>query len=51
MDIVWVPEFALAGWVKPLDDLFASEEQQAFLPAPSRPADTTGMSRSPKPDR
>ncbi|HJR75601.1 MAG TPA: ABC transporter substrate-binding protein [Nitrospiraceae bacterium] len=33
MDIVWVPEFASAGWVMPLDDLFAPEEQRAFLPA------------------
>jgi multiple sugar transport system substrate-binding protein len=33
MDIVWVPEFASAGWVLPLDDLFAPEDQHAFLPA------------------
>jgi multiple sugar transport system substrate-binding protein len=38
MDIVWVPEFASAGWVLPLDDVFAPEEQQAFLP----PAVETG---------
>lgn len=33
MDIVWVPEFASAGWVLPLDDLFALDDQRAFLPA------------------
>jgi multiple sugar transport system substrate-binding protein len=33
MDVVWVPEFASAGWVLPLDDLFEPEEQRAFLPA------------------
>jgi multiple sugar transport system substrate-binding protein len=33
MDVVWVPEFASAGWVMPLDDLFEPEEQRAFLPA------------------
>ena len=33
MDIIWVPEFASAGWVHPLDDLFSPEEQAKFLPA------------------
>jgi multiple sugar transport system substrate-binding protein len=33
MDIIWVPEFASAGWARPLDHLFASDEQEAFLPA------------------
>jgi multiple sugar transport system substrate-binding protein len=33
MDIIWVPEFASAGWAQPLDDLFSSEEQEHFLPA------------------
>jgi multiple sugar transport system substrate-binding protein len=33
MDIIWVPEFASAGWVLSLDDLFSLEEQEHFLPA------------------
>lgn len=33
MDVVWVPEFASAGWVLPLDELFESEDQEAFIPA------------------
>lgn len=33
MDIVWVPEFASAGWALSLDDLFPPEAQTEFLPA------------------
>ncbi|WP_447974317.1 ABC transporter substrate-binding protein [Nitrospira sp. Kam-Ns4a] len=33
MDVVWVPEFAAAGWVRPLDDWFGPAEQAQFLPA------------------
>ena len=33
MHVIWVPEFAVAGWVLPLDDLFPESERAAFLPA------------------
>ena len=33
IDIIWVPEFATAGWARPLDDRFSPALQQAFLPA------------------
>ena len=33
MDIIWVPEFASAGWALALDDLFAFIDRQQFLPA------------------
>ncbi len=33
MDVIWVPEFATAGWARPLDDLFSPVLQQDFLPA------------------
>ncbi|MGE3152889.1 MAG: ABC transporter substrate-binding protein [Nitrospiraceae bacterium] len=32
MDVIWVPEFAAAGWVLPLDALFPESEQASFLP-------------------
>jgi multiple sugar transport system substrate-binding protein len=32
MDIVWVPEFASAGWALSLGDLFPPEAQTEFLP-------------------
>jgi multiple sugar transport system substrate-binding protein len=32
LDVVWVPKFADAGWLIPLDDRFPSEMQQKFLP-------------------
>jgi len=31
MDVVWVAEFASAGWAMPLDDFFPSSEQKKFL--------------------
>jgi multiple sugar transport system substrate-binding protein len=32
MDVIWVPKFADAGWIIPLDDKFPKEEQAKFLP-------------------
>lgn len=34
MDVIWPPEFAAAGWARPLDDLFPPEKRRDFLPAP-----------------
>jgi len=31
MDIIWVPKFAAAGWLSPLDDYFPKDEQAKFL--------------------
>lgn len=31
MDVVWVPEFAAAGWVRPLDEVFSSRLRADFL--------------------
>ncbi len=33
MDVIWVPEFAAAGWALPLDHRFPPPEQDKFLPA------------------
>lgn len=33
MDVVWVPEFAAAGWVRPLDDRFVPSRQREFFPS------------------
>ncbi len=33
MDVIWVPEFAAAGWALPLGDRFPPSEQAKFLPA------------------
>ncbi len=33
MDVIWVPEFAAAGWARPLGDRFRPKEQRRFLPA------------------
>lgn len=33
MDIIWVPEFASAGWALALDRFFTPDLQEAFLPA------------------
>jgi len=33
MDVVWVPEFAAAGWARPLDTEFAPAQRKEFLPA------------------
>lgn len=34
MDVIWPPEFAAAGWARPLDDLFPPPERQDFLQGP-----------------
>jgi len=36
MDIIWVPEFASAGWALTLDHLFPLVDRQQFLPATIR---------------
>ena len=33
IDVIWVPEFAEAGWARPLDDKFPPSMRQDFLPA------------------
>lgn len=33
IDVIWVPEFATAGWARPLDDRFSPAMRQDFLPA------------------
>jgi trehalose/maltose transport system substrate-binding protein len=32
MDVIWVPEFSRAGWIRPLEEHFNSAAQAAFLP-------------------
>ena len=32
MDVIWPPEFAAAGWVMELDDIFTTQEREKFLP-------------------
>lgn len=32
LDVVWVPKFAAAGWLVPLDDRFPPEMRREFLP-------------------
>ncbi|MBN1533591.1 MAG: ABC transporter substrate-binding protein [Spirochaetes bacterium] len=32
MDVIWVPEFAAAGWASPLEDVFPPTEREKFLP-------------------
>ena len=32
IDVIWVPEFAEAGWARPLDDTFSPSMRQDFLP-------------------
>jgi multiple sugar transport system substrate-binding protein len=34
MDVIWVPEFARAGWLKDVSGLFGSGEEAAFFPGP-----------------
>jgi multiple sugar transport system substrate-binding protein len=34
LDVIWVPEFARAGWLRDLTHLFAPGEQEAFFPGP-----------------
>ena len=33
MDVIWVPEFAEAGWARPLDDRLSPAMREEFLPA------------------
>ena len=33
MDVIWVPEFAAAGWARPLDKQFMPAMREEFLPA------------------
>lgn len=33
MDVIWVPEFAAAGWARPLDHQFSPTMREEFLPA------------------
>ncbi len=39
MDVIWVPEFARAGWLRDMTGLLAEGEQSAFFPGPIQ-ADT-----------
>ncbi len=34
MDVIWPPEFAAAGWARPLGDFFPEEERKKFLHGP-----------------
>ena len=34
MDVTWPPEFASAGWARPLDDWFPPEDRADYLPGP-----------------
>ncbi|MHB8843782.1 MAG: ABC transporter substrate-binding protein [Nitrospirota bacterium] len=36
MDVIWVPEFARAGWLLDLSDQFGPGEESAFFPGPMR---------------
>lgn len=32
MDVIWIAEFARAGWIRPLDDLFEPRQRAEFFP-------------------
>ncbi len=34
MDVIWVQEFARAGWIRPLDDIFPPQERKDFFSGP-----------------
>ncbi|MHC4860464.1 MAG: ABC transporter substrate-binding protein [Planctomycetota bacterium] len=34
MDVIWTPEFAAAGWTRPVDGSLPPEERSAFFPGP-----------------
>jgi multiple sugar transport system substrate-binding protein len=36
LDVIWVPEFARAGWLRDVSSLLAPEEENAFFPGPAR---------------
>ena len=33
IDVIWPPEYASAGWLEPLDDVFPPEEQKKYIAA------------------
>ena len=34
LDVIWVPEFARAGWIRDVSHLLAPGETDAFFPGP-----------------
>jgi multiple sugar transport system substrate-binding protein len=42
MDVIWVPEFARAGWLGDLSDLFGPGEENAFFPGPMQAVTMSG---------
>jgi len=36
MDVIWVPEFARAGWLRELSHIFPAEDREKFFPGPVR---------------
>ncbi len=42
MDVIWVPEFARAGWLGDLSDLLGPGEENAFFPGPMRAVTMSG---------
>jgi multiple sugar transport system substrate-binding protein len=44
MDVIWVPEFARAGWLTDLSDLLGPGEEKAFFPGPIQAVTLSGRS-------
>jgi multiple sugar transport system substrate-binding protein len=42
MDVIWVPEFAKAGWLRDVSHLLPGGEQKAFFPGPLEAVTTDG---------
>jgi multiple sugar transport system substrate-binding protein len=42
MDVIWVPEFAHAGWLRDVGHLFAPGERAAFFPGPMQAVTVEG---------
>lgn len=42
MDVIWVPEFARAGWLSDLSDLLGPGEENAFFPGPMQAVTMSG---------
>ncbi len=42
VDVIWVPEFARAGWLRAVTGVLAEGEQSAFFPAPIKAATYEG---------
>ena len=40
MDVIWIPEFATAGWARPLNEAFSQTDRDRFLRPPFRPVRT-----------